>query len=143
MGDDPPPYETRHADETSLSTIVIKLTGLLVGLLPTVVVGAGEPPDLGGYLTDDPQEPFSAASTTRRLSEMSLFVPARYLPMGRKSPSITDPFKLKYQLIWVTVLPSQSNEGVTPEASSKAFVIWDNVYVLLALGVIPAFASHS
>lgn len=56
---------------------------------------------------------------------------------------MTDPFKLKYQLIWFKLLPSQFRDGVTPDAAFKAEVIVDKVNVLLVEGVIPAFASHS
>ena len=56
---------------------------------------------------------------------------------------MTDPFKLKYQLIWFKFLPLQSNAGVTPDADFKAEVIWERVKVLLESGVMPALASHS
>lgn len=60
------------------------------------------------------------------------------IPMGTNLPSRSEPFKWKYQLIWLRFLPSQSRAGVTPEADLRAEVIWERVKVLLESGVIPA-----
>lgn len=56
---------------------------------------------------------------------------------------MSEPFTLKYQLIWLREDPSQSSDGVTPDADFSAEVMADRVYVLLVLGVMPAAASQS
>ena len=56
---------------------------------------------------------------------------------------MTDPFKLKYQLIWLRLLPSQFSDGVTPDAALRADVMVEREYVLLVDGVMPAEASQS
>ena len=44
-----------------------------------------------------------------------------------KSPSMTEPFRLKYQLIWLREVPSQLSAGVTPDADFSADVMVDKV----------------
>ena len=92
-------------------------------LPPPVVVGE---PDLGGYFNpEDAQDPFWGAS------------------MGTNCPSKREPFKLKYQLIWLRLVPSQSSDGVKPDAVLRADVMAEREYVLLVDGVMPAEASQS
>jgi len=91
-----------------------------------VVLGTEVPPLLGGYLIpDEGQEPAFGAL------------------MGTKVPSMIDPFKLKYQLIWFKAPDSQSSAGVKPpDCAANAVVNWDRVKVLDVLGVIPSFSSQ-
>lgn len=85
--------------------------------------------------------------------------------MGTNVPSMSEPLRLKYQLIWFSALPSQFSDGVTcsahtqhqprsrlrraleggrtPVAALSAPVIVASVYVLLLEGVMPAAASRS
>jgi hypothetical protein len=89
----------------------------LVGKLPSEV-GVGleapvdevgleppEPPDFGGYLIPlEGQEPALGAS------------------IATNCPSITDPLRLKYQLIWFSAPDVQSRAGVNPDCAFKADV---------------------
>lgn len=59
------------------------------------------------------------------------------------SPSIIEPFKLKYQDMAFSVFPLQPNDGVTPATFSSAEDKVDRLKVLDVLGVIPASDSQS
>jgi len=112
----------------------------LVGRVPGVLVSEGdvvvvvEPPPLvvvtgvpvlGGYLIPlDGQEPPEGAL------------------IGTKTPSMAEPFKLKYQEIAPSEPDVQSSAGVTPAADLRADVRAERVYVLEESGVIPALASQ-
>ena len=73
----------------------------------------------------EPHEPFEGAS------------------IMTKSPSMTEPLRLKYHSIEFRLLLSQLSAGVTPDASLSASVSVVSVYVLLDEGVMPASASQS
>ncbi len=82
------------------------------------------------------------------------------LQIGTKVPSIIEPFRLKYQLIELSFLLSQSSAGVnpydarsenlrrsyitplTPDPVLRAEVRLAKVCVVDDDGVIPAFSSH-
>jgi len=83
------------------------------------------PPLFGGYLIpEEGQDPVSGAS------------------IGTNTPSMMEPFKLKYQLIWLIVLESQSREGVKPDCAFKAEVSCERVKVFELVGVIPALERN-
>ena len=63
-------------------------------------------------------------------------------PIGTKTPSTIDPFKLKYQDIALRVLPLQSKAGVTPEALLKAEMSVERANVFDVLGRMPPLANQ-
>ena len=94
--------------------------------LEVVVEVPVEEPDLGGYLMPlELHEPLDGAS------------------IMTKSPSMTEPLRLKYHSISFRLLPSQLRAGVTPDALLRALVSDERVWVVLDEGVMPASASHS
>lgn len=99
--------------------------GVPVGVGVGVVVPVGVP-DFKGYLIPlDGHEPAFGAE------------------IETKTPSMTEPFRLKYQEMALREPDWQSSTGVNPpEADLSADVRVERVYVLVEDGVIPALASQ-
>lgn len=97
--------------------------------------------DLGGYLIpEEGQDPAFGASTITSVHRP----PHRCADVliGTKTPSMIDPFKLKYHEIPFRVPALQSNAGVTPDALLRAEVRVERVNVADVLGRMPALDNQ-
>lgn len=107
--------------------VVVPVVVLVVVVVPVVVVVVVTGvPDFKGYLIPlDGQEPALGAES------------------GTKTPSMIEPFRLKYQEMAFSEPDTQSSAGVNPpEAVRSADVRVASVYVALEDGVMPALASQ-
>lgn len=99
-------------------------------------------PDLGGYLMPDDGHELDVGASIQFLISVWLVCHLNS-PIGTKTPSTTDPFKLKYQDIALRVVPLQVKAGVTPEALLKAETSVERVNVFDVLGRMPPLANQS